>query len=558
MMAARSHLATVVLCLTSALCPAGAASSTDPLENFARKCANGKQSACDKLATIAKTSSFAPMRYRAVEKITDQSLLADIARADSDPGVRQAAIAKLTDQAALAEMAKTAVDPAVRLAVVDKITDQALLAAIEGADSDPGVRRAAFRRLSSQHECSASVEGLTAWRRNERVSVSSHLVFAQDVPSEVQASIQRDILDISVNALRVLGFNAIADDKGESVMAIEAFGTAMGGNYSMAGLGGTLAYTGASWEGAVSLSHSGGCVYRQALTGSHEPSSFIQVRMGDPVPMTHPWDAPFGTAMKEMLAAAMVRLAGDLGGAEGLKRLAIARGYNLDVALAAVHEIADQAALADIAGTAGEPAVRGAAKNKLIARPKTVADQSQFATIAKTDTNLDTRQAAVAKLNDQALLAGVARNSPYVVTREAAVRKLTDQAVLAQIAKTDAEPLVRNAAVWQLTDQAALADIAKTAGTALTRRAAVRKVTDQSLLATIARADSDPGVRQAAVEQITGQVLLADLAMTAGDAAVRMTCVKKLTERATLATIAKTDSDQAVRQEARRRLEELR
>ena len=98
--------------------------------------------------------------------------------------------------------------------------------------SDPDeVGLAAFRRSLSLRGCGASVAGLAAWPRGERVSISSRLVFAQDLSSETEAAIQGTVLDISSSALRALGFNVVPGETGGNVVDIEAFGAAEGANY---------------------------------------------------------------------------------------------------------------------------------------------------------------------------------------------------------------------------------------------------------------------------------------------------------------------------------------
>jgi hypothetical protein len=56
-----------------------------------------------------------PVRYTAVEKLTDETLLARIAKNDSDENVRSAAVRKLTNRALLTDLAKSAKHRNVRL-----------------------------------------------------------------------------------------------------------------------------------------------------------------------------------------------------------------------------------------------------------------------------------------------------------------------------------------------------------------------------------------------------------------------------------------------------------
>jgi len=196
----RARLPIVLLSLTSAL-PLAA---TDNIDKLAGKCRNGNQQACARLAEIAKTS----------------------------------------------------IQPAVRQAAVGKLGDQALLANIANGDADPETRRAAFRRLIAAHACSTPAGSQAAWRRSENVSLSSHLFFAEDVPAKIETRIQDEVRGIVTSALRDLGLTLVAGDTGESVIEVEAFGTAESASYMPGG----LLYTGARWEGAISLRHDG-CLY---------------------------------------------------------------------------------------------------------------------------------------------------------------------------------------------------------------------------------------------------------------------------------------------------------
>jgi hypothetical protein len=397
----------VLLSLTCVL-PLGAAEN---IEKLARKCQSGNQQACARLA--------------------------DIAKGGRDPRVRQAALEKLTDQAALAHIAKT--------------------------DGNPEVRRTAFMRLLAGRVCGAPVGGMAAWRQSEKVYISSHLFFARDVPPEIEARIQKEILGVLESALRALGLTPVAGDHAESVIEIEAFGEAESARYSLSGIGGSRLYTGANWQGAIRLAHDE-CVYLRTVAYDREPPARVGLHPGESGP-TGASEAPFGDAMRDMLVPAVAELAENLGGAADLNRLA--KGSNAEVGLAAVRRLADQALLADIAKTASDWRVRGDAVDK-------VTDQAALADIAKTDPAPNVRRIAVNKLTDQAVLAHIAKSDRYGEVRQAGVWRLTDQALLADIAKSDSQPFVLLAAVEKLTDQALLADIAKT-GTDETVRAAAKR-----------------------------------------------------------------------------------
>lgn len=76
--------------------------------------------------------------------------LAEIARKDKDWQKRKAAVGKLTDQATLADVAKIDSNVDVRNAAVAKLTDQAALIQVAKTDSGADVRRAAVEKLTSQ------------------------------------------------------------------------------------------------------------------------------------------------------------------------------------------------------------------------------------------------------------------------------------------------------------------------------------------------------------------------------------------------------------------------
>jgi hypothetical protein len=164
--------------------------------------------------------------------------------------------------------------------------------------------------------------------------------------------------------------------------------------------------------------------------------------------------------------------------------------------------------------------------------------------------NINVREAAVAKLTDQALLAQIAQTDSSGVVRDTAVEKLEDQALLAQVAKTDSDAEVRVRAVTRLTDQALLAQVAKTANDAEVRRLALINLTDQAVLAQVAGTDTDAGMRRAAVAILTDQAALAQVAKTDSDAGVRRAAVEKLTDHVAISEILKTDRDSEVRKRA--------
>jgi len=111
--------------------------------------------------------------------------------------------------------------------------------------------------------------------------------------------------------------------------------------------------------------------------------------------------------------------------------------------------------------------------------------------------------AAVENLADQAALAEVAKNTRHWMVRRAAASKLTDQALLAEIVNPPQNFRVILAALGNLTNQAALADIARNAGTEEVRGAAVKRLANESVLAEIADEDQEERwVRETAKQRL--------------------------------------------------------
>jgi hypothetical protein len=90
------------------------------------------------------------LRFAAVRKITDQTLLAKIAIEDKTRNVRIAAFKELSDQALLAQIAVDIKEKNIRLVAVGKVTDQMLLRSIAAGDKDSDVREAAISNLTDQ------------------------------------------------------------------------------------------------------------------------------------------------------------------------------------------------------------------------------------------------------------------------------------------------------------------------------------------------------------------------------------------------------------------------
>jgi hypothetical protein len=105
------------------------------------------------LANIAKNDKEYSVRMAAVanSNLTDQSLLTSIARKDDDSRIRQAAAEKLIDQrvaqAVFEDIAKNDEDWIIRRKAVNSLTNQTILTDIAKNDKDPNVCYAAEGRL---------------------------------------------------------------------------------------------------------------------------------------------------------------------------------------------------------------------------------------------------------------------------------------------------------------------------------------------------------------------------------------------------------------------------
>jgi hypothetical protein len=119
------------------------------------------QSACKKLADIAKNDKKWKVREAAVKMIDDQAVLADIARTDSDQDVRKAAMEKITEQAVLAEIAKS--DSQMSETALGKLTDPLYLLDVAKNAADVEIRENAIDELKDQTAIAAVVKSEPDW-----------------------------------------------------------------------------------------------------------------------------------------------------------------------------------------------------------------------------------------------------------------------------------------------------------------------------------------------------------------------------------------------------------
>jgi HEAT repeat protein len=90
------------------------------------------------------------VRRRAVEKLTDSSILEQIAENDASADVRVAAVKRVAQPSLLARLAKDDRDNRVRCEAVGRLTDQPLLAEIATSDPSVDVREAAVKKLTDK------------------------------------------------------------------------------------------------------------------------------------------------------------------------------------------------------------------------------------------------------------------------------------------------------------------------------------------------------------------------------------------------------------------------
>jgi len=90
------------------------------------------------------------VRRRAVEKLTDSSILEQIAEKDASADVRLTAVRRVAKASLLATMAEGDPDDRVRCEAAGRLADQALLARIATSDRSAAVREAAVKKMTDK------------------------------------------------------------------------------------------------------------------------------------------------------------------------------------------------------------------------------------------------------------------------------------------------------------------------------------------------------------------------------------------------------------------------
>jgi len=120
---------------------------SDPDEKTAFAAAERIGADASLLKILAINASHAGIRYFAVTRTEDQSLLAEVVRKDPSRWNRESLTAMVKDQSVLAEIGRKDRDWEVRLIAVRKIEDQATLALIAKTDSHATVAELALNRI---------------------------------------------------------------------------------------------------------------------------------------------------------------------------------------------------------------------------------------------------------------------------------------------------------------------------------------------------------------------------------------------------------------------------
>jgi len=223
--------------------------------------------------------------------------------------------------------------------------------------------------------------------------------------------------------------------------------------------------------------------------------------------------------------------------------------------------------------------------------PLSIKDQQILTEIAKNDSSIFVRQAAIQKVTDQDVLAWIVRNEkdpgrfgPDL--RKTALERLTDQKLLADVLKHADNLSECKKVVESLSDQVILAEIARSAKDVHLRWAAIQKVNDRMILAGIAKKDHNYSIRRGtfkllgledsqealcdtvlnetnyslrdeAMAKITDPDILAGLAKNAAHDSIRKAATLKITDQSILGQIAKTDKYIYVQIAASLRLSDL-
>jgi len=223
-----------------------------------------------------------------------------------------------------------------------------------------------------------------------------------------------------------------------------------------------------------------------------------------------------------------------------LAKIALA-GWDESVRLAAVDNLTDQDALAELWTGGGFSVARcehffGLGDRALMR----ITDQHKLFKLAlempltayNYEEKRDRFERVVARLTDQALLGRIALEKEG--GSDVVLKNLSDQSVLGKLACQSEKPYVRCLATQKVGDQALLATLAIQDGDCEVRCTAVGALTDESALARVAVDGRHQDACIAAAGKLTDQALMAKVVSEAPDALVRALALESLSDEGVL------------------------
>lgn len=224
---------------------------------------------------------------------------------------------------------------------------------------------------------------------------------------------------------------------------------------------------------------------------------------------------------------------------------------NTQNGLAALRQVEDPEALADIALHASLPEIRQAAAERVSGL-----SELRFAELAVSSADDFVADTFVGRISDDTLLHRIVRTpAASKTTKMAAIWKIRQESVLSAIAKSpDGQPDLQELAVGRIGAEPVLADVASHAPNAKVRLAAIEKIGDPALLLVSVTKDQDQENRRAALSRIDAPKVLAAVVRKSGDAEIRLQAIKKINDPAVLQESVAGDADEAVRLAALERM----
>jgi hypothetical protein len=183
-----------------------------------------------------------------------------------------------------------------------------------------------------------------------------------------------------------------------------------------------------------------------------------------------------------------------------------------------------------------------------------ITERDLLTEIAREDSDVRVRRAAVAKLMDPAALAAIAASDADATVRDQAVAMLRDIALDAFEGIQEADSL---AAVDALGDARALATIAKSATSEAVANRARARVDDPHVLGSIARHAGHESVRRLAFDALRDEREIVSVAVNSEFREPATSAVERVTDRADLEQIASRAKNKSAAKRARALLREI-